>query len=60
MEQARTKEREYDFPGIFLLTDPIDLPPGGAQDQLNLKSDEPGQANVRLGMLPVSFDSPGA
>lgn len=48
-----------DFPGIFLLTDPIDLPPGGGQDQLNLKSDQGGTLQVRNGMLVVSFDYQG-
>lgn len=57
MERAQKRDRSDDFPGIVLLEDPIDIPPGAAQDQLNLQSSEPGQASVRLGMLPVSFDS---
>lgn len=57
MEQPRNSTEDRDFPGIMLLADPIDLPPGAGQDQLNLKSSEPGQASVRLGMLPVAFDA---
>lgn len=45
-----------DFPGLKLLEDPIDLPNGMSQDQLNAKSDIEGQLSVRNGMLPVSFD----
>lgn len=48
-----------DFAGIFLLEDPVDLPAGGAQDQLNIKSDLLGTMQVRGGMLAVSFDYQG-
>lgn len=46
-----------DFGGIMLSDNASDLEAGEAQDQLNLKSDQVGSAHVRLGMLPVSFDS---
>ena len=55
-EVPSTSIEANDFPGIMLLEDPIDLDPGQAQDQLNLKSDQKGQAQVRGGMLSVSFD----
>ena len=55
--EAPDAVREFkDFPGIKLLEDPIDLPPGMAQDQLNVKSDVEGQLSVRGGVLPISFD----
>jgi len=55
-DQAKNKKSYNDFGGLYLLSDPMDLPPGAAQDQVNIKSDEPGQMEVRGGMLPVSFD----
>ena len=55
-EQPNKKVEANDFPGVFLLQDPVDLPPGAAQDQLNLKSDSQGAATVRGGCLPVSFE----
>lgn len=56
MEQPKKKVEANDFPGVFLLEDPIDLPPGAAQDQLNIKSDSSGAMSVRGGVLVVSFD----
>lgn len=58
-ETPSTRFEVNDFPGLMLLEDPIDLPPGAAQDQVNLQSSQQGQAQVRLGMLPVSFDFQG-
>ncbi len=56
MEKPAARDEAKDFPGIFLLNDPTDLPPGGAQDQVNMKSDQQGAMTVRGGVLPVSFD----
>jgi hypothetical protein len=56
MERPKAREEMRDFPGIFIQVDPYDLPQGGGQDQLNVKSDEQGKLSVRMGMLPVSFD----
>ncbi len=56
MEQGRKTQDIKDFSGLYLLEDPIDLPPGAAQDQVNAKSDQQGQLTVRGGYLPVSFD----
>jgi hypothetical protein len=58
-ETPQTKIEFNDFPGLFLLEDPIDLQPGAGQDQLNIKSDMEGSLTVRGGMLPVSFDYQG-
>ncbi len=58
-ETPQTAVEVNDFPGIFLLEDPIDLPPGAAQDQLNIKSDQAGTMQVRGGGLPVIFDYQG-
>ncbi len=58
-ETPQTAIEFNDFPGIFLLEDPIDLDPGAGQDQLNVKSDLLGQLSVRNGMLPVVFDFQG-
>lgn len=55
--ETPTAVREInDFPGLKLLEDPIDMPNGTSQDQLNAKSDVEGQLGIRNGMLPVSFD----
>lgn len=59
MEQGRKTQDFKDFAGLYLLEDPIDLPPGAAQDQLNAKSDQQGQLTVRSGYLKVLFDFEG-
>ena len=46
-----------DFTGIYLQIDSSTLPPGGAQVQINIKSDQRGCLTVRDGMLPISFDA---
>ncbi len=45
-----------DFPGVQLQSDAHDLPPGAAQDQVNVGSGLPGQLTPRDGMRVVSFD----
>lgn len=44
------------FAGLVLKTDIHDLPPGAAQKQINVRSDRPGELNVRRGMRLVLFD----
>lgn len=44
------------FAGLILHTDRHDLPPGAAQKQINIRSDRPGELNVRRGMRLIQFD----
>lgn len=46
-----------DFPGIVNNLDPRDLPPGTAEQQVNLLSRIQGQMIVRRGLREVTFDS---
>lgn len=46
-----------DFPGMMSDVDPRDIPPGAAEEQVNLCSMVQGELRVRLGVLEVSFDS---
>ena len=57
MEKPRASVDHADFKGIVLQADAHDLAPGTAQDQVNIKSDEPGRATTRWGLKEVSFDS---
>ena len=45
-----------DFPGMLRNQDPQDLPPGGAEVQLNLACIERGQMRSRGGMRQVTFE----
>jgi hypothetical protein len=45
-----------DFPGIFTDIDPRDLPPGAAEEQVNICSMVTGELRVRLGLQEVTFD----
>lgn len=46
-----------DFPGYAPNADPHDLPPGSAVKQVNAMSWKPGELRIRLGYVPVNFDS---
>ena len=46
-----------DFPGLIDNMDPRDLPPGAAEDQVNLACVLVGELTVRLGYKEVSFDT---
>jgi hypothetical protein len=45
-----------DFPGLMLNTDPRDLPPGAAQEQINACCVAQGELQIRLGYREVRFD----
>lgn len=54
---GKAKNEARDFGGVMLSTDPHDLAPGEAQDQVNMKSDRVGAMETRSGVRTVSFDS---
>ena len=45
-----------DFPGLVTNTDPHDLPPGAAVEQVNCHTPRLGELRPRLGSKPVKFD----
>lgn len=47
------------FSGVWTNVDPDTIPPGGAVDQWNMRSQLLGQLEVRPGMMPVTFGSGG-
>lgn len=53
-EAARLTIR--DFAGFVTASDPHDLPPGTAQEQVNVASVRPGELRVRGGYRVVRFD----
>ncbi len=55
-ETPESQVQFSDFPGLFLLSDPVDLPPGASQDQVNIKSDLAGSMQVRGGCQVIQFD----
>jgi len=55
-QEARTEVNIRDFPGQVSDADPHDLPPGGAQEQVNATSAHAAQVRVRGGFLDVSFE----
>jgi hypothetical protein len=47
-----------DFPGLFAGTDPLDLPAGGAEEQVNVTCLVLGELQVRAGYRVVTFENP--
>lgn len=56
-ETPDTTTEFNDFLGIFLQVDTSTIPPGGSQNQVNVKADQQGCLPVRDGSMPISFDS---
>lgn len=56
-QPAKASVEIDDFPGLLDSVDQRDLPPGGAEVQLNCCSVKIGELQVRLGMREVSFDT---
>jgi hypothetical protein len=54
---ARPVTAIIDFQGIAINIDQRDLPPGVAEDQLNLTCIELGEVSTRRGMLEVTFEA---
>jgi hypothetical protein len=46
-----------DFPGILTNVDPRDLPPGAAEEQINMLSIVSGELRVRAGIQEVTFEA---
>jgi hypothetical protein len=45
-----------DFPGLLTNADPNDLPAGAAREQVNCRSERPGELQVRRGYVVVRFE----
>ena len=56
-DKPKTQITIQDFTGIELGSDALDLPPGKAQDQVNIQSDQRGAMQCRMGTRLVSWDS---
>jgi hypothetical protein len=52
----KTSVELRDFPGIMPQSDPRDLPPGAAEEQVNAQSIRTGELNVRPGYRVVTFE----
>lgn len=55
-QPARVVTEIRDFPGLATAADPHDLPPGAAEEQLNVQSGRPGTLEVRPGYRVVTFE----
>lgn len=57
-QQAEVKNevREADFYGLVTALDEHDLPPGGAQDLVNMTIEISGKLVSRRGYLPLQFE----
>lgn len=49
--------RVDDFPGLYLDSDPDDMPTGSTRSQVNAQSKIPGELTVRQGYREVSFEN---
>ena len=54
-EPAKPAVTVVDFPGIATNIDERDLPPGAAEDQLNMTCIEVGEMRTRQGLREVIF-----
>lgn len=57
MPQADNGVQINDFAGLVRNADPGDVDDGAATDQTNCTSISPGELQVRLGLIPVSFEA---
>jgi len=55
-EPARPVMVIEDFPGLLTNADPVDYPPGGAEEQVNACSHRVGELVVRRGLAEVTFE----
>ena len=56
-EMPRTTVQMTDFPGMIANMDPRDLPPGAAEDQVNVCCILVGELQVRLGLREPNFEN---
>lgn len=56
-EIARPVTVIADWNGMLENADPIDFPPGGADEQVNVSSHKYGELNVRRGLVEVTFET---
>lgn len=45
-----------DFPGLVSNADGSEVPPGAADEQVNLMSHKVGELTARPGLIPVTFE----
>jgi len=57
MEMPKSAVNLDDFPGLIDNTDPLNIPPGAAQVQINCASYKIGELIIRAGMRPIKFDN---
>jgi hypothetical protein len=55
-DRPRTSVNIADFQGLVLAADPRDLPDGAAQNQVNARSERPGELTIRPGYRKVTFE----
>jgi hypothetical protein len=55
-KRERAQVRLDDFAGIVESADPLDVPPGSSQFQVNVASRRLGYMQTRRGYLPVAFE----
>jgi hypothetical protein len=55
-EPARPVALAQDFAGMVSNADPRDIPPGAAEEQINLSTHIQGEMRVRLGIQAVTFE----
>ncbi len=59
-EPARTEVKIERFIGLATNLDPVDMPPGGAQVQVNVQGLRTGLLETRRGIRPITFDDEDA
>ena len=57
---AETEVKIEQFIGLATFVDPVDLPPGGAQKQINVQGLRMGMLETRRGLRPIDFDAEDA
>ncbi len=55
-EKAKARVEARDFPGMIEGVDVEDLPPGAAEEQVNMTSLVPGEMSTRRGYRQVQFE----
>jgi len=53
---AKSGAQVRDWPGMLPDADPRDIPPGAAEEQVNVQSATPGELSVRPGYRVVTFE----
>lgn len=54
--EPRSEVTIKDFPGLITDADDLDVPPGAADEQVNITSLKVGELSVRAGLREVTFE----